>query len=233
MNQYFSEHPVEGKLFSKELEFINTKAGLLHTEEERERYSIYPYPFVFTYNYKDAEVFRDEEAQMFYTHLDGKRLYFHKGFTNSEDVQKHFTYLSAEQDPESPHRYFNDYFSVNSEDIVADLGAAEGNFSLSVVDKVKELFILEADPIWIEALHKTFEPWKDKVHIINKYAGVKNDSKNVTLDEQFKETSLSVLKMDIEGAEISVLQNAQSLIRKRKYKNGDYYISPEKRCSGH
>lgn len=218
MNQYFSGHPGEAINFKRELEFIQNKSSHLPTEEERERYSIYPYPFVLTYDHRDIRVFMDEEAKMFYTHLEGKRLYFHKGFTTKEDVQKHFVAISAEQDIESPHRYFNDSFSVSSEDVVADLGAAEGNFSLMAVDKVKELFILEADPVWTEALYKTFEPWREKVHIINKYAGDRNDANTVTLNELFKEKKLSVLKMDIEGAEMSVLKSSESVIRNNDLK---------------
>jgi len=34
------------------------------------------------------------------------------------------------------------HFNLNENDVVADIGAAEGNFSLSVIEKVKKLYIL-------------------------------------------------------------------------------------------
>jgi len=218
MNRYFDNHSLEHDQFRKELDFINSISKKFASEGERELYSIYPYPFTFKYPYKNVEVFRDEEANMFYVYLEGKKLYYHKGFINIEDVQKHFSYISAEQDPESPHQYFNEHFLLNDSDIVADVGGAEGNFSLLIVDKVKEIVILEADSAWIEALNKTFEPWSYKVKIINKYAGNRNDTNTVTLDELFKETNLTVLKMDIEGAELGVLKKSRKIINDRNLK---------------
>jgi hypothetical protein len=35
-----------------------------------------------------------------------------------------------EQDPDSPHRYLTDSFTIGNDDVLADIGAAEGNFSL-------------------------------------------------------------------------------------------------------
>jgi hypothetical protein len=218
MNRYFDNHPVEADKYRKEMDFINQTFKTLSTQEERELYSIYPYPFLFNYNPANAEVYFDEQAQLFYGLLNGKKLYFHKGFNKREDVQKAFTYLVAEQDKESPHRYLNESFSVNTNDIVADIGAAEGNFSLSIVDRVKQIFLFEPNPIWIDALQKTFEPWKHKVHIINKYVGDKNDDRTVTLNEFFEQTGLTIIKMDIEGAEISVLNNSATFLQNRDIK---------------
>lgn len=218
MNDYFKEYPEEHRQFKKELDFIDMIFEKFTSEQEREMYSIYPYPFTLKYDYNNVEVFRDDECQMFYVHLDGKKLYYHKGFTDIEAVKKHFTYISAEQDKDSPHNYFTDPISIKDSDIVADIGGAEGNFSLLVVDKVKELFILEADPAWVEALQKTFEPWGHKVKIINKFAGNRNNTNTVTLDELFRDTNLSVLKMDIEGAELAVLKKSVKLLDKRNLK---------------
>jgi Methyltransferase FkbM domain len=217
LNSYFLNNPAEKERYEKELNFLNTPfepaLGI-----EKILYSIIPYPFIFDYNYKDVDVHRDEEAGMFYVYLDGKKLYYHKGFTNIIDIQKSFTFICIEQHPDSPHRYLDNFFSVNADDVVTDIGAAEGNFSLMIVDKVKELIIIEAEEIWIEALHKTFEPWKDKVRIINKFAGAQNDANTITLDKIAAKNKLTALKMDIEGAEISVLQAAESFIKENNIK---------------
>lgn len=217
LNEYFSKNLYEKDKFENELDFINTKLNAVPAEEKI-FYLIIPYQFILDYDYHKIVVHRDEDAGMFYVYLDGKKLYYHKGFTNPGDVQKSFTFISVEQHPDSPHRYLDNFFSVNSDDIVADLGAAEGNFSLMIIEKVKELIIIEADPIWIEALHKTFEPWKDKVRIINKFVGEKNDENTLTLDKIPGENKISVIKMDIEGAEIVVLETAQSYIRDNNIK---------------
>jgi Methyltransferase FkbM domain len=217
LNNYFSEHSAEKQIFNKELDFLNMKFEA-DPGVEKIFYSVIPYPFILDYNYHKQEVHLDEEAGMFYVFLDGKKLYYHKGFTNIEDVQKSFTFISIEQHPDSPHRYLDNFFSVNENDVVADIGAAEGNFSLMVVDKVKKLIIVETESIWIEALQKTFEPWKDKVKIVNKFAGEINNEHTVTLDKLEDEHPLSVIKMDIEGAETGVLKKAESYIRENNIK---------------
>ncbi len=217
LNSYFVSNPLEKEKYQKELSFLNSPfipaPGI-----EKILHAIIPYPFTFDYAYQKTEVHRDEEAAMYYVYLDGKKLYYHKGFTNIIDIQKSFTFICIEQHPDSPHRYLDNYFSVNADDVVADIGAAEGNFSLMIVDKVKELIIIEAEEIWIEALNKTFEPWKDKVRIINKFAGAKNDENTITLDKITVKNKLTALKMDIEGAEISVLKVAESFIKENNIK---------------
>ncbi len=208
MNKYFSAHPEQKKIYEQELSFLNNKESDFSSTE------IMAYPFVLNYDYREVEVLRDEEAGMFYVMLEGKRLYFHKGYATVEDVQKSFTYSAIEQDIKSPHRYLDENFCPKEGDIVADLGAAEGNFSLMVVDKVKELYLFETQEIWREALEKTFEPWKDKVHIINKFVGSRNEGNTITLDSIFSGKDLSMIKMDIEGAEIAVLESSRELLRK-------------------
>lgn len=212
LNKYFSQHPAEKKQFEKELQFLNSPIVPLPGIDKL-MYAVLPYPFVLQLDYRRVEVFRDEEAGMFYVYLDGKKLYYHQGFTNAADVAKNFTFVCAEQHPDSPHNYLDKFFSINHQDVVADLGAAEGNFSLLIVDKVKELIIVEADPVWLPALEKTFEPWKEKVQIISKFAGDCNDEHSITLDQLPTKNKLSAVKMDIEGAEVSVLQTAADFIR--------------------
>lgn len=218
MNIYFSEHSNLKEKYSKELAFINEVAALKQNDNDRKIYSIYPYAFTLKYSPADIEVFWDNDAEMFYVLFGEKRMYYHKGFTSIDEVQMHYMSISAEQDTESPHKYFNDKFSVGSKDVVADLGAAEGNFALSIVEKVKELYLVESDPAWVEALFKTFEPWKDKVHIIQKSAGTRNDADTLTLGELFNGTGINVLKMDIEGAEVDVLRCGLDVLLQRELK---------------
>lgn len=217
MNDYFENNPTEKKKFVSELAFLNSG---FQTDPliDKINYAVLPYPFILSYDYHKVEVYKDEKAGMFFVYLDGKKLYYHRGFTNIENVKKSFTFLCAEQNVDSPHRYLDENFTVTTEDVVADIGAAEGNFSLLIVDKVKELIIVEADAVWVEALHKTFEPWKEKVTIINKFAGSDNNDKTITIDKLETNNKLTMLKMDIEGAEVDVLNCVQTYLMQNKIK---------------
>lgn len=211
MKQYFDANPHTAQHYSAELTFLNNKVSLM-VPQDRLLYSIMPYEFTLSYEYSKVVVFLDEEVDLYYVLLDGKRLYYHRGYRNVESVQKSFTYISVEQDPHSPHRYLTKDFDVRSSDVVADLGAAEGNFGLMVVDRVKKLIVVEADEIWKEALQKTFEPWRDKVTIHTKAVGQINGTRGSTLFELFGEQLPDFIKMDIEGNEFPVLQQAKNLL---------------------
>ena len=113
----------------------------------------------------------------------------------------------------SPHRYLNDDFTVDENDIVLDIGAAEGYFSLLIVEKVNKIYIFESNPELIEALNTTFEPWKYKVFIVNKYVSNKSDEIFTTIDDFFKDKEPpTFLKVDIEGAEYDFIQGAKKLL---------------------
>ena len=103
-------------------------------------------------------------------------------------------------------------------DVVVDLGAAEGNFSLMVVERAKKLIIVEADPIWMNALGKTFERWKDKVVLINKSVGAVDNESTITLGAMIASFQPDLVKMDIEGAEWEVLNESQKAISQSQCK---------------
>jgi predicted RNA methylase len=177
--------------------------------------SIFPYPFQKLYAPEDIEVFFDEINKMCYVLLDGKRLYFKKRWSKKR-IRKGFSDLLREQDTNSPHRYLSDNFSVNN-DIVADIGAAEGNFSLSVIETVKKICIFEYDHEWVEALRATFAPWPDKVEIINKRVADFDDEKHISFDT-FHRTrpEISFLKIDVDGAEAKVLKSCNRILSSGK-----------------
>ncbi len=60
---------------------------------------------------------------------DGKRLYFKKRWSENR-IKRAYSDLMKEQDPESPHRYLTESFTIGENDVLADIGAAEANFSL-------------------------------------------------------------------------------------------------------
>lgn len=177
------------------------------------RNDLYVFNYDFTEKYKDMNfnIEFDEIRRMYFVYHEGKRLYFAKSLGNRENVSEYYKNILMEQDSESPHRYIDEKFDVLDGDIVVDVGAAEGNFSLQVVDRVSKLYIIEADDEWIEALRETFRNYMDKVVIIKKYVTSMDLGKCATLDAMIKEP-VNFIKMDIEGNEWDALLGAKELI---------------------
>jgi predicted RNA methylase len=171
--------------------------------EKNDRLFVFNYDFVSKYAHSVSCVF-DDECGMYYGDYNGRRLYLKKSFNTKDKADTYFTSLMIEQDKLSPHRYLDDTFSVNG-GIVLDAGAAEGNFALEVIEKVDKVILVEADKGWNEALLKTFEPWKEKVLIINKYLSDKDDEVNISIDTIAEMYNIDFIKMDIEGAEVNAV----------------------------
>lgn len=173
---------------------------------------VFPYDFTKKYKKEDVEVYDDKDLGLKYVLLDGKKLYF-KRKSSSRGIKRNYSRLMAEQDEASPHRYLTDAFDVQANDILVDVGAAEGNLPLSVIEKVDKVYLFETDPAWIEALEATFDPWKDKVEIVNKFVSNKNDDLNVSLDQFFADKQLfDFLKVDAEGAEGAILEGCKTIL---------------------
>jgi hypothetical protein len=176
------------------------------------RLSVFPYSFQENYIKENIEVFFDEEKKLRYVLLNGKRLYFKKRWSERR-IRHSFNELQKEQDPSSPHRYLCESFDIKKGEVLADIGVAEGNFALGAVEKAKSMYLFETDKEWIEALNATFEPWKEKVHIINKFVGDKNTSNQTTLDEFFQNREqVSFLKIDVDGAEAKLLIGCEKIL---------------------
>jgi hypothetical protein len=171
-----------------------------------------PYDFQFEYDPESIIVQTDDQSGLKYTIYDNKKLFFKRSWSE-EKIRNYFNELLIEQDIRSPHLYLTNDFSITEEATVADVGAAEGNFSLSVVENVKSLYLFEADSEWIEALTETFAPWKYKVTIINKMVSNLDDSEHISLDVFFeKKATLSFLKIDVDGAEKVVIEGAEKIL---------------------
>lgn len=172
---------------------------------------------VFNYAYKekyddiDIAVFYDEEAQMNYIYYQEKKMYFPNTFS-IDGIIAYVSSILAEQDEESPHCYYQENYLVQEGDVVIDAGVAEGNFALSVIDKVKKIYLIECEEDWVRALEKTFEPYKDKVVIVERFVSDTVDDTNITIDELLQGEEVNYIKMDIEGAERAALTGAKKSI---------------------
>jgi hypothetical protein len=180
---------------------------------ENDGIRIFPYAFHTDYSPEHIEVIFDPEKGMRYVIQEGKRLYFKKRWS-ARKIRKAYCDLMREQDINSPHRYLTDTFTICNTDVLADIGAAEGNFSLAVIDKVKKIYIFEYDQEWIDALRVTFAPWPDKVEIINKFVSDKNDDSHIRFDTYFEERQdVNFLKIDVDGAESVVIGSCDKLFQ--------------------
>jgi len=171
----------------------------------------FPYDFPKKYKANDVVVYTDTDNGLRYVIHENKRLYFKRNW-DVKKIQIYHNGLIIEQDIDSPHRYETLDFCVNEGDVVADVGAAEGNFALSVVEKVEKMYLFEVDEEWIEALNATFAPWKEKVEIISKYVSEKEEGNCISLDTFFSGKKINLIKADVEGAEIALLRGSHNIM---------------------
>ena len=179
--------------------------------------AVFPYDFQDEYIAENIEVYDDKEKGLKYVLMDGKRLYFKKRW-GKKKIQNLYNLLSKEQDKRSPHRYLTNQFGFNEGEVLVDVGAAEGNFALSVVEKASKIILFEADKEWIEPLKATFEKWKDKVEIVNKFVSNFSDSLNTKLDDYLKieNGKETFFKIDVEGAESRLLAGCKQILSEQK-----------------
>lgn len=169
------------------------------------------YCFADTYVENAENIFYDHEKKLYYTLLAEKKMYLKK----SMDRKKAAVYCKSiimEQDERSPHRYLTEEFDVKAGSVIVDAGVAEGNFTLSVIDRIKKAYLFESDDEWIEALKATFEPYGNKVQIIKKILSNVDDKNCVTLDRYLSDEKIDFLKIDVEGMEKEVIEGSKNIL---------------------
>lgn len=174
--------------------------------------SYFNYPFTEKYT-DELSIHFDTEKGLFYTIFCEKKMYFSRTYDTEEKVKAYYKSILLEQDKSSPHLYITEFFDVNAGSVVVDAGAAEGNFSLAIIDKVKKIYMFEPDNNWYEALNYTFEPYKEKVCIINKVLSNYENDITTTIDISVQEP-VNFIKMDVEGEELYALIGALKTINK-------------------
>jgi hypothetical protein len=179
------------------------------------RYGLTSYPSAYMLEYRNmqVEIQFDADKKLHYCLHNGRKLYFTSEFTKDRII-KLYRSLVIEQDVRSAHRYIEDYNALEGY-VLLDVGSAEGIFTLDNIDRIKHAYLFEAEPYWIDALRATFEPWKDKVTIVEKYVGNKTQDNFTTLDDFLQDRNFDkvFLKMDIEGAELEALQGVGSTMK--------------------
>ena len=158
INHYFDHNVAKKEEYRQEIRFLNESSNTSNI-----RTFIFPYSFVSRHRSEDVEVNVDNETGLLYVMHSGKKLFYNRDYTTKEGVQRRYNSVCIEQDEQSPHRYLSKTFNIDDNSVVADIGAAEGNFSVDIIDRARMLYVFEPDAKWVEALSKTFEPWKHKV----------------------------------------------------------------------
>jgi hypothetical protein len=168
-----------------------------------------PGDFSLKYDNYTPEVYRDELPYVLH---QSKKLYFPALFTDAA-VKKLYKSLVIEQDPESAHRYSLDE-SEFKDSTMFDIGAAEGILTLEKIEQLKFAYLVECEAEFVEALNKTFEPYKSKVKIIFKYIDQHDSESTISLDTLGKDLKGEkvFLKMDIEGYEKKALLGGKSFL---------------------
>ncbi len=144
---------------------------------------------------------RDEDNGLLYSYWMDKKIYLKPDIQSESLAKEYLCTLCREQDKDSPHSYKMDQLSLTNQDVVIDAGAAEGFFALQVIDRVKKIYLVESDRQWLEALKHTFQPYSHKAVIIPKWLGSRNDENMISIDQINHEDKVSLVKLDIEGAE--------------------------------
>ncbi len=205
LNYYCSHPETHSKEIQEVLEYLKSNP-----------IAVFPYDFQKKYNEGTIEVMDDKDKGLRYVMLDGKKLYFKRRWSKKR-IRHSFNELTKEQDPQSPHRYLNDKFKVEEGEVLVDIGVAEGNFALGAVEKASRLVLFETDVEWIEALNATFEPWKDKVLIANKFVSDTTDSSSTKLDDFIgRDEKITFLKIDVDGAESRLLNGCKRILAEQK-----------------
>lgn len=205
---YFTLNKEDANNYGSELNYIKDTNGI----------SAFPYRQVKTCNIPKYD-FDAEKKLPFVTH-NNKKLFFPSNWTPEFACEKYRYYIEKENllgggfTEKAPHQYVTETFHVEQNDIVVDAGCAEALFALDSVEKAKHVYLLEVDAIWFKPLQATFAPYKDKVTIIQKFLGGEKSENSVTLNslfDKFSEESFFI-KMDIEGAEESVIQGNKDFL---------------------
>jgi len=164
-------------------------------------------------------------------HRIGDKLYWPRKYNINNLYQ-----VSAEIfDTNDWHYYEYKTTKVFNDDIVLDLGAAEGLFSLSIIKRCKKVIIIEPNNLFYHALEKTFRKYIPRKVELFKYAVGDKDSvvelsdhsisssiieveggnvKMTTLDDLlYNKGRITYIKADLEGYEMKMLKGASHIIQ--------------------
>ncbi len=172
-----------------------------------------PYEWIGEHRADAVAVARDAQTGLWCATVNRHRVFFPRNAT-AEDIQESVRVAAMEQDPRSPHRYIGDDSEVRDGDVGVFVGASDGIFCLSLLDRLSKAYLFEPVPDWSEPLRATLKPWGDKAEVVPLFLGRKAAAGHVSLDQFFHERPWpNYIQMDVEGAEMAVLEGGLNLLR--------------------
>lgn len=207
---YFEQNVESANSYSKELSYMKFSDDI-----------VFPYHRLKVL--KSIESGFDIQKKLPFVVHNGKKLYFPQ--RNSLEIceQMYRNYIESENicggqyREKCPHAYQSDRMRIDENDVLVDVGCAEALLSLDVIEKLKKVYLVESNKMWIDALNATFEPYKEKVIIVNKLMSKIDSDTTITLSTLLKdeEGEAVFIKMDIEGYEVGVVKESLEYIRKQ------------------
>lgn len=175
-----------------------------------------PYEWVKDYEAAVADVAKDRSTGLWVATLGGNQVFFPGKFT-LERVQQMIRIARMEQDPRSPHSYTGEGHDLDPGDVAVFVGASDGIFCLSKIERLSKAYLFEPDPDWVEPLKATMAPWADRVEVVQSALGSRDADGVRRLDTFLANRSEpNFIQMDVEGAEWDVLQGAQNLLSRAR-----------------
>ncbi|AFL85065.1 hypothetical protein Belba_2511 [Belliella baltica DSM 15883] len=198
-------------LLKKLINYSSTSLGSKYKSEINflKEHGLTVFPYSFIKNYSKSEIKINKIDNLMCVEYFGKNLFFPKNFSHNQIIDYAYG-LFLEQDELSPHSYNSPIFRIDNDDILLDIGCAEANYSLSMIEQVKKVYLFEPNEIWIQPLQHTFSNWKNKVEIFNQRYGDRNELNHPDLSREFLNQNI-LIKIDVDGNEREVLELIEPL----------------------
>ena len=169
-----------------------------------------------------------EKGMPYVIHSSGRRVYFPKSTSETAMLENYRGLMYAEGITgaglleKSPHCYQDADFRLEDGDCLMDLGCAEALFAIDNIDRVSKAVLFECESVWSKPLAATFQPYREKVHIIKKMVSDKTSKKTIRIMDAIDGVADGdrkfFVKMDIEGGERQVISGNEDFFRERKVK---------------
>ena len=175
---------------------------------------MFPYEFRLKYASEAVQVCFDQNIGYPYVLMNAGRVYFPKE-TQEAEIQSGVATALMEQDEKSPHRYLSENTKLKPDDVAVLVGASDGIFCLSIVDRIRKAYLFEPDDRWEIPLKYTFAPHNGKVEVVKKFVSSIDKDDRISLDTFFSKRGeyVNYLQADMEGGEKDLLIGARNLLK--------------------